>query len=366
MTSNVSGPSGVGASFYVGPEARTAAVSGEWNGLAVTAADDPASLLADAAEEMTFAASETVEKKVTERKKSEKESRVAMVVPPSEAMAEMRERLAAKLARLLDAVKAAGGNPAAFRRAVEEFSGDASERHAALLWLEEELAGQPSLAALAKRERETLEAEKPSEIQAGYNIEGVDASQIGGPGEGKDAYRRVVLGHGGVSAMLEEVLARHGADSFVETVDFLRRAVGADLSAAHPSTDKRELEAMNNDLYHLRAIGNFTREFGDSLGKLRETGRKPALPGAGLETLRLFCRVQNERLVALDGLKTILSLEGGRDPVYDVRALTLAGKLAHSLPAKLFADEDSRQRLLAAGQKLLDAAIDLEESQGGE
>ena len=365
MTANVSGPGGPAASYYGTDFGKTNAAAGEWNGLTVTVADDPSSLLADAAEELTFAASETVEKDVSERKKPEKERRAARVVPPPEAMAEMRRRDAERLARLLAAAKAAGGNPAAFRRAVEAFSGDVTERHAALLWLEGELAGQPSLAELAERERAALEKSSGTEIQAGYNIEGVDASGIGGPAEGKDAYRRVILGDGGVSAMIETVLERCGADGFVESVDFLRRAVGADLSSARPSIDKRELESMNNDLYHLRAVGNFTREFDGDLGKLRETWEKPALPGAGLGVLRLFCKAKDDRLVVLDGLKSVLALEGEKDPVYDVRALTLSKNLARNLPAKLFADEDSRQRLLASGQKLLDAAIELEDSAGG-
>ncbi|MCL2000316.1 MAG: TyeA family type III secretion system gatekeeper subunit, partial [Planctomycetes bacterium] len=268
--------------------------------------------------------------------------------------------MAQRLAKLLAAVKAAMGNPALFREALAEFR-DPTERHAALLWLEKELADTPSLQALARREREQLEAEEAEAIQAGYNINGVDAEAVGGPAEGRAAYRRTVLGHGGIGGMLEEVLARHGSDDFTGTVEFLRQAVAADLSAATPATDKRELESLNNDLYHLRALANFTREFGGDIAKLRAGGGKEPLENAGLETLRLLCKAKEERLVMLDGLKVILKLEGAQDPVYDVRALTQAQRLAHQLPAKLFNDEDMRQRLLAAGQKLLDAAIDLEE-----
>jgi type III secretion system TyeA family effector delivery regulator len=119
---------------------------------------------------------------------------------------------------------------------------------------------------------------------------------------------------------------------------------------------------MNNDLFQLRAMGNFTREFGDDLARLREKRGKPPLPGAGLETLRLISRVKDERLVDLGGLASCLALEKKQDPSYDVLALTGTYNLIHRLPARLFAGEDSRQRLLAASQKLMDAAVDLEES----
>ena len=310
---------------------------------------------------MSFAASEKVEKDLSERKKPEKKGGVKQVVPPAEALRQMQERQQEKLKKLLDAIKAGKGNPAAFRQALAAFS-DPTERHAALLWLEEQLADAPSLAGTAARERERLEAESGPEIQAGYNIGGVDASGAGGPEEGRDAYRRTILGQGGIAAMLEAILARCSGDDFAAKVDYLRLAVGADMSAALPSIDKRELESMNDDLFHLRALGNFTREFGDDLARLREKRGKSPLPGAGLETLRLISRAKDERLVDLGRLASCLALEKEQDPSYDVLALTGTYNLIHRLPARLFAGEDSRQRLLAASQKLVDAAVDLEES----
>ncbi|MDR2390616.1 MAG: type III secretion system gatekeeper subunit SctW [Planctomycetota bacterium] len=363
MSTNISGTRLDGMAGFspadVGGEA--APVRGEWNGLAVSVSDDPASLLADAAEELTFSASEKVEKDLSERKKPEKRERIKEVVPPPEVLQQMRERQRERLQKLLAEIKASGGNPVAFRQALDGFP-DPTDRHAALLWLEEQLSDAPALAGAAAVERERLEAEAGPEIQAGYNIGGVDASGVGGPEEGRDAYRRTILGQGGISAMLEAILERCSGDGFQAKVDFLRLAVGVDLSAALPSIDKRELESMNNDLFQLRALGNFTREFGGDLDKLREKREKPPLPGAGLETLRLICKVKDERLIDLGGLASCLALERERDPSYDVLALTGAHNLIRRLPERLFAGEDSRQRLLAASQKLLDAAVDMEES----
>ena len=339
---------------------------GEWKGLAVSAADDQASLIADAAEELTFGASETVERKVAERKKSDKGSRGLAIKPPEEVIEKIQRRSQEKLEKLLVAVRAGRGNPAALRQALDAFSRDLSERHAAMLWLERELEGEPSFVALIRRERETLEAEHPHEIQAAYNIDDVDTAGMADRNAGKTLYQRTILGHGGMSAMLQEILERKGGGSFGASVDYLRRAVGADISAATPSVDMRELEAMNNDLYHLRAIGDFISDFDADLGKTREQSGKAPLPEAGRETLSLLCRVKDERLVVLDGLKTILALEGEKDPTYDVLALGQSQRMAHRLPAKVFMDEDSRQRVLSAGQRLLDVAVELEESLSGD
>lgn len=338
--------------------AQAVQAHGNWNGMQVSVSQDFSSLLADAAEEMTFAASETVEKDVADRRKPEKQKKVEVVVPPTEEMAQMQHQMAERLAKLLAKAKASMGNPAAFRQALNDFP-DPTERHAALLWIEEQLANQPSLASMAKMEKERLEAEQAAAIQAGYNLYNVpDDAEAGA---GTDLYRRTVLGHATITGLLESILEKSGEGDFLTRVDYLARAVGVDLSATNPSTEKSELEAMNNELYHLRALANFTKEFSGELGRLREETGKPPLDNAGLRTLQFLCRVKDERLILADPLEPILALEGRKDPTYDVRALTGTFKLTHRLPHKLFIDNDARQRLLDAVQGRLDAAVDLEE-----
>ncbi len=337
---------------------QTVQAQGAWNGLAVSVKNDPMSLLADAAEEMTFAASETVEKDVADRRKPEKHQKVQVVVPATEEMAQLQHQMAERLAKLLAQAKASMGNPAAFREALDAFP-DSTERHAALVWLEEQFKNQPSLADMAVREREKLEAEQAQSIQAGYNLLGLEGDPE--TGTGTDLYRRTILGHESVSALLESIIQKGGEGDFLSRIDYLMKAVGKDLSSTNPSTDKNELEMMNNDLYNLRALANFTRQFTGDVQKLREQFKLPSLPRSGMEALRLLCRVKDERTVMVDGLKPILGLQGRSSPTFDVRALAGVFKLAHSLPAKLFADQDSRQRVLDAVQTHLDRAVDLEE-----
>ena len=185
MSTNISGLGGVSQLHHglTGTQ-QTTQKTGEWNGLKVTAGNDPASLLADAAEELTFAASEKVEKDVSVRKKPDKEKRLAAVTPPEEALAEMQQRMGKRLNDLLAKLKSGNGSPAALKEALEGFP-DPTERHAALDWLEDQFADQLSLAAMVRREREQLEAESATAIQAGYNISGVDAEATGGEVEGR-------------------------------------------------------------------------------------------------------------------------------------------------------------------------------------
>lgn len=368
MNPNVTGAHGASAAAFQGfgraEEATAAAKTGEWNGLAVSSEADPASLIADAAEEMSFGASEEVEKDVADRKKVDKKDQrdPLKVNPPDEVMEKMKQNLQSRMGKLKEALAAAGGNPAKFREALEELFPDSTERHAALLMLGEELESQPSLRALVEREIETLETEQASEIQAGYNISDVDA---GGLGEGVDAnglYRKTVLGGGDISGVLEKVLAESGDGDFARTIDFLRRSVGADLSAATPSMDKADLETMNSDLFNLRALGNFTREFDQAVGSLRERHRLPALPNVGRDILGALLKNKDARIVMLDPVKTALGMQREANPTYDVQALTRTHMLAHKMPTRLFADAESRQRLLDGLQKFIDSAVDLEES----
>ena len=367
MSANISGVGKLQNQVVQGQEdeAEVMREQGDWNGMAVSVNDDPSSLIADAAEEMTFAAEEeTEEKDVSERKTHERDKKhhhanMVVVVPPVKEMQQFRNQLAERLAELMAKIRRSMGNPAAFRQALEGFS-NPTERHVALLWLEEQFKDQPSLAEMARREREKLEAEQPSAVQAGYNLMGLDGDLQAGAGPA--LYRRTILGHESVSALLESIIEKGGEGDFHSRVEYLIKAVGRDLSSTNPSTDKNELEMLNNDLFHLRALANFTRQFADDVGKLREESSLSGLPRAGVETLRLLCRVKDERIVIVEGLNSILSLQGDRNPTYDVKVLTQAYKLAHSLPAKLFVDNDSRQRVLEAVQGRLDKAVDIEES----
>ncbi len=367
MSLNIHAPGGQLAAARSDSSARAGGIgkaAGEWNGLKVKVTDAE-SLLANAAEEVGFAASEKVEKLLSKRRKPEAKGQKADVVPPpQEKLQEMREAMGGRLKDLLDQVRQSGGNPAALKEALQGFP-DPTERHAAMQWLEEQFEAEPSLKEMVQRERRALEAASPSEIQAGYNLHGLAAEEVGGPEAGTDLYRRTILGHGNVTDMLEEILKKYGTKDLEGALDFLRRAVGVDLSATNSSTDKRELEAVNNDLYHMRAIGNFSRQFEADLDKLRQDRGKTPLPGAGVDTLRVLFKAKDQRLVQLDGLKTALKLEGRSDPEYDVQALSKTRQLARNLPAKLFTDEDSRQRLLGVSQKLLDTAIDLEDEMRG-
>lgn len=368
MSSHITGPLGASGPSLHGLGRSDAAeqkgLRGEWNGISVSAEKSPSSLLADAMEEMTFSASEEVEKDVTERKKTDKKDGFdrLKVHPPKETMEKLKKRLMDRMGKLRDALAASGGNPALFRQSLNALFPDPTERHAALLLLSEDLGDEASLGVMVKREIDALETAETQAIQAGYNISDVDADGVGEPAEAFDLYRQTVFGDNDIAAVLEMVLEKSADGDFLDTVDFLARSVGADLSAATPSCDKNDLEAMNSDLFNLRALANFTREFDGVLGNLRDRHNLPPLPNAGREVLGLLLKSKNARILLLEPLNAILNTQKSANPTYDVQALTKTHALAHKMPVRLFADVDSRQRLLDGVQKLLDTAVDLEES----
>jgi hypothetical protein len=51
-------------------------------------------------------------------------------------------------------------------------------------------------------------------------------------------------------------------------MEFLRKAIGADISAQTPSTSKTELEQSNRDLAHVQVLGNIHRDISTLLDKL--------------------------------------------------------------------------------------------------
>lgn len=247
---------------------------------------DHASALADAAEEMTFAAAEKVEKKLSERKAGSKESlRLSATELADKYVNMMGESTSSKkLQEFLDSLKKKGTNVTQqdIRQLAGQMFQDVTEQYGAMAYAEEALAeegGHEELLAKVSSAKEALMKEAGPAIRAGLNI-ATDVLNFSKQGleqleKLRDLYRFAVLGRQTVSDMYQAIMQRYGETRFHQALDFLIQAAGHDLDAGGlgSSMEHAHLETAVNNINYVQQMGNLHRVLADLIDRVRPDPR---------------------------------------------------------------------------------------------
>ena len=234
------------------------AATGSLFGCAAQVVDSPMSLLADAAEEMTFAADTTDEFELQEREERDKvqESLSARVKMYQELM--QQNGASEQINNLKDSIKSRAGKEYALRQARERFP-DPSDAWAALQDIYDQLKEDPSVSKETldgiREALETLDAEEGPAIRAG--IQGALSAEgfgsLGDSGELGGLYRQAVLEFEDVNALYAHIQEKYG-DDFDTALQFLYSALSNDLACDEPSMETTHLEHVNSNLGELRSL----------------------------------------------------------------------------------------------------------------
>jgi type III secretion protein W len=245
---------------------------------------DASTALANAAEEMTFAASEKVEKKLSERKAGSKESLKLNQAELADKYVAMTgdSQSPQKLNDFVEALKKKGSKATEgeIRDMLQREFSDVSEQYAAIAFAEEALKGEEGeaakvLAAKVGSVKETLMKEAGPAIRAGINIA---SDVLGFAKQGleqldklRELYRYAVLGRPNVSEMYQAIMTRYGESRFTQALDFLIQAAGSDLDASGmgPSIEPAHLETAVNNINYVQQMGNLYRVLSDLVEKVR-------------------------------------------------------------------------------------------------
>ncbi len=348
-------------------EVKPVETKGSYKGMEVQVAEDPNSQVADATEELGMSLSETVERKLPDRKVAKREK--AAVLPANEAekaeseAKKLKGMDSEKLKRFLAQLRQ---NPpttsdALRERAKQEFE-DPTERHLALTALREIAAdaGDAELQALADTVLIAMEAEEGPAIRAGYNISQVQVTELGTPQEHRETYRENVLSFKNAGETFSSLKSTYGDAGVGKMLDYMSKSLSADMSSISPSLEPERLAIANDGIATARSILNTLDGANELLKEMARNfpGEQKGKAGGMVDTL---FKLKDGQMTSAFELRKSLPMRGRADPTHDVEMLKGFIELARQVPDRLFASPSNRQGMLDLIQTALDEAIALEE-----
>ena len=235
-------------------------------------------------------------------------------------------------------------------------------------WAEGNAAGIPQ-AALERLQDAIadLEMERGPEIRAGINTAsvalGVSTSSLERENF-QDTYRDVVLGQSNLSQTLKTVFDRFASEGSNQVGDKLHgliKALGADLSAARPSTDANRLQALVQDLYQLEVAVTVLDRCNELADLLQDKFAPSRLQT--LEVMKSLVAVTGEKWVGATRFTGLADQQQLSQVPAQIAFHTTVKDILRQIPPAIFADADTRQSVLNASQEALDMAIDKEDAQ---
>ncbi|EXJ15645.1 type III secretion system gatekeeper subunit SctW [Imhoffiella purpurea] len=254
------------------------------------------------------------------------------------------------------------------RLAVRDQLPEPSHQYAALLSLVERLreegASAERIAAAEQAVRE-LEQEQGPAIRAALNVSEVAAdfaeARLAELQTLRETYRSVVLDAPDLSQTLKALIERYGEPELARAIQFLLRALSADLAADGTSTDPAKLNSVLNDLYRLELLTGLLEDCEDLVGRYRAFGQGFKATDLLAELLAL----QGQTWLRPELIAPLPGKLGVREIETEIGFLRELKNLVRLIPLKAYADGDQRQRLLDVVQQALDGAIEREENGEG-
>ncbi len=346
--------------------ATPAQAEGRLRGETVRVEQNALSLVQDAAEELSFSASENVERKLSERKEGKDKSRsIEQIMFYVEQVDDINKEDLDQLLKQLSALKNMRGS--ALLQLTRQSFKDPTNQHAALSYAqanidtlnlsESEKMGLRSALGEALRE---LESTSGRMINAGYNIAGVQAPELGLPSSSlRVLYRDMVIDFENYENTFKSMLEKFGSDEFPKAVNYLIKALGNDMTAMTPSSPKAALKEVLDGLYMVESLGTIYKETAKLLENIaNHHGKHSITEREVIEPLLRFKDMTHIVSVQVSNEMRFLLSE---NPAQDAELTQGVRELTRRIPHKLYVSNESRQMLLNAMQELLDDAVDREE-----
>ena len=351
--------------------------SGQLMGAKVKLESNPMSLLADAAEELTFNFSEGEESRLDERKEKpvdgEQRRNFFIDVARKQAL-EAGEKFGRSLSFLERLFKARNNADLvelmlSVKQALSDEGGgeapDPADQFILLAGLKDRLGEGHPLAGLIDQALDNLAAEEAFSVASGL---AVDQVAPGFPDIGdqdlRGTYRSMVADFSSPREALSFLRARFGESRLEQGLDFLMTVLGNELSSSGPSAEKSQLKALTGDLAAVRVLGLVHTRCAAVLERLDKThGVKSRMESEQLLDAVLAAR--DNQYVGGRDFQHIVQKAGTPDTEREVLFLQDLHQELRNLPDLFYEGHETRQRLQDALQGALDDAVRREEVELG-
>ncbi len=343
-----------------------ALAAGSLMGNAAVQVEDPMSLLADAAEELTFAADTTDEFELEDRKERERaeESLAERVKLYQDLMHEAGK--AQDIDRLKDSLRAREGREKAAREALYRFP-DPSDAYAALSDALESLSNDPSVdPAVLEDVRQglaELEAEHGPRIRSGIQgaLAAAGYADLDGTDNLRDLYRQTVCDFTDVNAAFAHIHEKYGDVGFDKAMDFLFNALSNDLATDVPSMETTHLENVHANLEQVRLLQSTHVQCERLLQRWESVHGVSDAALTPMELLGDMVNLRNENFLGAMHIDRIAAKAKAPDIERQVLFLQELLNMTRNLPVRLFDGEQGRMKVLDAVQEAVDNTIQRED-----
>lgn len=326
----------------------------------------PLSLLADAAEELTFAVDTTKEFELDERKDRDKvdEATKKRVQLYQELMHQAGK--SKQIDVLKESLQAKAGKDNVLREALQQFS-DYTDAWASLKSIAEEFENDPAISDEVKTGiREAigeLEEKHGGEIKTGLHgaLSRSGFEDIGTSDDTRDLYRQVTFDFTSITSAFQYINEKYGAANFEKAVDFLFSSISSDISSDSPSMDKTHLEFVHQNLGKVRLLQSAYVQC-ESLVNRWENEHH--VTNSGLSAMDILSSVVGFREINYLGAMHIEEIaKKAKAPDIEREVLFMQDfvGMLRQFPDKIFDDMQTYQKVMDVAQQALDKVIERED-----
>lgn len=351
---------------------------GLFMGAKVSQANDPMSLLADAAEELTFSLAESEESRLDERKEKAESAKKRAFDPYIDAARKLVKQGDGDFGRALNNLEKMfrAKNNATLSELMEALgqsrekggggAEDPAEQFALLTALKDSLGQDHALAGVIDQGLEALAEKEAFAVASGLAVDlsAPDFAGLGDKAELRSAYRGAVADFTSPRDALTRLCERFGLDKLNTGLDFIMGVLGNELSSSGPSMEKEQIKALTGDMAQVRVLGAVQMRCASVLERLDKAHGVTSRTGAD-QLLDSVLTVRDNQYAGPQDFQRIASKVGLPDIEREVMFLQDMLQALRDLPDLFYEGNETRLRVQGAAQGALDDAVRREEEELG-
>ena len=332
-------------------------------GHTVAVETSPASLLADAAEELGFSVDRTKDFALEQRKQRESTEigerllKLYLVLMQQTGKSEQLNQVVDTLKRLSDRT--------AMQRALLDVFKDPSDGAAALRYALDAFETDPAISADQKKELQALaddfNRENAQSIRLGMQgaLAGENFPELGTCDETRDLYRHTVGDFSDVNEGFSEIKAKYG-EKFDLAMVFLFSALSADIQTETPSMGRAHLESIHHKLGLVRLTQSVYLLCEQTIDRWQNVHQVRVVM-TPMALLEYFMTLREKNFLSAMQIENIVKEASPPDIEHEVLFTQDLLSLTRQLPSDFFEDESKRAALMTAVQEAVNHAVDRED-----